>query len=86
MTKPTSSSSHEKAYFLIKRKGLDIYITNRPNKNIEEIEYTDNKTNARRFDEDDCEILDFDKTIHEKILVIKKYTVTTFESVVSFDE
>lgn len=86
MTKPTETDAHEKVYFLIKRKTLDLYITNRPNKNVEEIEYTDNKNNARRFDEDDFEILDIDKTIHEKIEVIKKYAIATFESVVPFDD
>ncbi|MGD3158224.1 DUF2483 family protein [Staphylococcus cohnii] len=84
MTKPTKTDEHEKVYFLIKRKALDLYITNRPNKNIEEIEYTDNKNNARRFDEDDFEILDIDETVHEKIEVIKKYAISTFESVVPF--
>ena len=62
MKKPTETDTHEKVYFLIKRKTLDLFITNRPNKNIEEIEYTDNKNNARRFDEDDFEILDIDET------------------------
>lgn len=85
MTKPTETETHEKIYFLIKRKGLDLYIINRPNKNIEEVEYTDNKNNARRFDEDDFEILTIDKTLHEKIEVIKKYAIVTFESVVSFN-
>lgn len=85
MTKPTKTDSHEKIYFLIKRKGLDLYITNRPNKNIEEVEYTDSKINARRFDEDDFEILTIDKTLHEKVEVLKKYAIVTFESVVPFN-
>ena len=86
MKKLTETDTHEKVYFLIKRKTLDLFITNRPNKNIEEIEYTDNKNNARRFDEDDFEILDIDETVHEKIEVIKKYTIATSESVVPLDD
>lgn len=86
MTKPTKTDTYEKIYFLIKRKELDLFITNRPNKNIEEVEYTDNKSKARRFDEDDFEILDIDKNVHEKVEVTKKYAVATFESVVALDD
>ena len=85
MTKPTKTESHEKIYFLIKRKSLDLYITNRPNKNIEEVEYTDNKNNARRFGEDDFEIINIDEKLHEKVEVLKKYAIVTFESVVPFN-
>lgn len=85
MTKPTNTSAYEKSFYIIKRKDSDIYVTNRPNKHNEEVEYTTNKNASRKFEDDDLKIIEIDRSSHQAISVIKKYTVDTFESEVAFN-
>lgn len=88
MSEPDETTTHEKEYFIIEKIGEDkpSYIANKPNENNEEILWTNVKTNAKRFEESDLELLKFDKSIHVKRYIHKVYTVETYESVVSFDD
>lgn len=87
MKKPTETETHEKEYFIIEKTNDDTpsYIANKPNKNNEEVLWTNTKINAKRFDEKDLDFLEFDKTIHVKRYIKKVYTVDSYESVVPFE-
>lgn len=85
MTNPTSTNTYEKSFYIIKYKDSDIYVTNRPNKHNEEVEYTTNKNAARRFNQEDLKVIEIDHSIHQALSVVKEYAVTTFESEVAFN-
>lgn len=69
---------NNKTYYLIARNDVELFVTNRPNKNIDEVEYTDVEINARRFQEEDFKIIELDNSKHKIIEINKVYTIETY--------
>ncbi|MGW8036843.1 DUF2483 family protein [Staphylococcus xylosus] len=59
---------YKKQYCYIVHKNVNHYVDNRPTERAPKVEYTDDMETARRFFEEDFEILQIDWSKHEKII------------------
>lgn len=61
-------TKHTKEYCKIVHKYVDHYVDNRPTKRAPKVEYTDDIETARKFFEEDFEVLEIDWSLHDKII------------------
>lgn len=59
---------YKKQYCYIVHKNVDHYVDNRPTDRAPKVEYTDDMETARRFFDEDFEILQIDWNKHDKII------------------
>lgn len=63
-----NKSMHKKDYCYIVHKNVDHYVDNRPTERAPKVEYTDDMETARKFFEEDFEVLEIDWSLHDKII------------------
>ncbi|RMI86509.1 DUF2483 domain-containing protein [Staphylococcus pseudoxylosus] len=63
-----SKTKYTKEYCYIVHKDVNHYVDNRPTDRAPKVEYTDDMETARRFFEEDFEILQIDWSKHDKII------------------
>ncbi|PTI80634.1 hypothetical protein BU064_00275 [Staphylococcus succinus] len=61
-------SMYKKEYCYIVHKHVDHYVDNRPTERSPKVEYTDDIETARKFFEEDFEVLKIDWSLHDKIM------------------
>lgn len=61
-------SISRKEYCRIVHKNVDHYVNNRPTERAPKVEYTDEEETARKFFEEDFEVLEIDWSLHDKII------------------
>lgn len=74
-----------KNYSYIVHKDVEHYVDNRPTKRAPKVEYTDQKETARKFFDEDFEVLEIDSDKHERINVESTHIVIKREERVALD-
>ncbi|MBY6181037.1 DUF2483 domain-containing protein [Staphylococcus warneri] len=75
-----------KHYSYIIHKDVDHYVDNRPTERAPKVEYTDTKETARKFFDEDFEVLQIDWNKHDRINVESTNIAIKREERVSVDD